>query len=299
MKYTLLTIAASALLTITSCKQENTTTTPILEVATVNENLAKVETSWITERVTKAKKRLNNTEAGKIVWQSMEAHGGLQRFFENGPLSFRFDYVPLDGSTRRYTDETLDTWNNKAVHWKPEDTTQRFGWDGEKAWKQVSDSTAFPFDMRFWALTPYYLAGSPFILDGEGVNLEKLEDKTWKNNNYDVVKITFSKGTGDAPDDYYIIYVGKEDHKVAVVRYIVSYPKYFPNGGAAPEKLMEVQGTTIVNGIELPTGFHTHWLTEDEEAGEHITTITIDNIRFNPEIEKSYFDIPEGAIIIE
>jgi len=297
MKYTFLAIAASALLITTSCKQENTTATP--EVATVNDNLAKVETSWITERVAKTEKRLNSTEAGKIVWQSMEAHGGLQRFFENGPLSFRFDYVPLDGSTRRYTDETVDTWRNKAVHWNPEDTTQRFGWDGEKAWKQVTDSTAFPYDMRFWALTPYYLAGSPFILDGEGVQLERLEDKTFKNINYDVIKITFNEGTGDAPDDYYIIYVGKEDRKVAVVRYIVSYPKYFPNGGNSPEKLMEVQGTTIIDGIELPSGFHTHWLTEDQEAGEHITTIKIDQIRFDSEIEKSYFDVPVGAEIIE
>lgn len=299
MKYTFLAIATSALLITTSCKQENTAETTSPEAAPVNINLAKAESSWITERVAASQARLNSTEAGKIVWQAMEAHGGLQRFFENGPLSFRFDYVPVDGSTRRYTEETLDTWNNKAVHWQPEDTTQRFGWDGEKAWKQVKDSTVFPYDMRFWALTPYYLAGSPFILDGEGVNLEKLEDKTFKDNNYDVVKITFSEGTGDAPDDYYIIYVGKEDHKVAVVRYIVSYPKYFPNGGAAPEKLMEVQGTTVVDGIELPSGFHTHWLTKDEEAGEHITTIKIDNIRFNSEIEKSYFDIPKGAEIIE
>lgn len=299
MKKTTLAITLLTLLLITACKQQPEATQSQTTAQTENKNLARVPDSWIKDRVEKTEKRLTQTEAGKIVWQAMEAHGGLQRHFENGPLSFKFDYVPLDGSTRRNTYQTIDTWSNKARHQNVDDRSQEFGWTGEKAWKKVKDSTAFPFDMRFWALTPYYFLGQPFILDGEGVQLEKLEDKTHKDISYHAVKVTFAAGTGDAPDDYYVLYFGKDNHKLAVIRYIVSYPKYFPKGKHLPEKLMELQGTTVVDGIEFATGYHTHWLTEDEKAGEHITTIKVSNIKYAGETEKNYFEMPAGATVIE
>lgn len=298
MKKIAITCSVISLLITLSCKEQTTEATP--DAPEVNKsNLAITPSSWITERVAKAEKELTATAAGTIVWQAMEAHGGLQRYYENGPLSFHFDYVPEDGSTRRNTYQTIDTWSNKARHQHVEDRTQEFGWTGEKAWKKVKDSTAFPFDMRFWALTPYYFLSQPFVLDGEGVKLEQLADKTHKDVTYDAIKVTFAAGTGDAPDDYYVLYFGKENHKLAVIRYIVSYPQYFPDGGHLPEKLMELQGTTTVNGIELATGYHTHWLTKEEQAGEHITTIEVDEISFKPKTTKDYFNAPQGATIIE
>ncbi len=255
--------------------------------------------AWINERVAKAKERLDSTEAGKIVWQAMEAHGGLKKWYSNGPLAFQFKYVPLDGGTVRNTYQTIDTWSNKARHQHVADQSQEFGWTGEKYWKLVEDSTTFPFDMKFWALTPYYFLGQPFVLDGEGVRLEKLADKSHKDQTYDAVKVTFAPGTGSSPDDYYILYFGKEDHKLAVIRYIVSYPEYFEKGKHAPEKFMEIQGTTVADGIELATGYHTHWLAEEEQAGEHITTITVDGIRFDPLVKNIYFEMPAGAEVIE
>lgn len=130
----------------------------------------------------------------------------------------------------------------------------------QKNWKQVRDSTAFPFDMKFWALTPYYFRGQPFVLDGEGIQLEKLTDAAHKGTPYDATKVSFAAGTGKAPDEYYVLYFGKNDHKLAVIRYIVSYPAYFEAGKHAPEKFMELPGTTVVDGIKLATSYHTHWL---------------------------------------
>ncbi len=298
MKYIVHLFLITALINLISCKEK--TVAPVEKDSDKQiQHLARVPDSWILERVSEAKSQLNKTEAGKIVWQAMQAHGGLQNYYENGPLSFHFDYVPLDGSTRRNTYQTIDTWSNRARHQRVDDRSQEFGWTGETAWKKVKDTTAFPFDMRFWALTPYYFLGQPFVLEGEGVQLEKLNDKTHNDEIYDAIKVTFAQGTGDAPDDYYVLYFGKDDHKLAVIRYIVSYPQYFPDGGHLPEKLMEITGTTVVNGIELATGYHTHWLTKDEKAGEHITTITVDTIKFLPDTEDSYFEMPEGADVIE
>ncbi len=289
------------LVMITSCKNETTTPEQTSEpvIAKIDSDLVKVPESWITDRVAKAKQKLTATPAGSIVWNAMEAHGGLANWYSKGPIAFHFDYKPLDGSTQRNTYQTVDMWRNTARHQHADDRSQEFGWDGKKAWAKTTDSTAFKYNMRFWALTPYYFLAQPFVLDGQGVNLEQLEDKVFKDKLYDVIKVTFSEGTGDAPDDYYVLYFGKEDHQLGVIRYIVSYPGYFEKGKHLPEKFMELQGTTTINGITLSTGYHTHWLQEDETPGEHITTITVDDISFQPSAKKSYLQVPEGATILE
>lgn len=294
-------ICVVTLILITSCKKEKTTIAP-QEKGTntqAQSHLVKVPDSWVIERAAKAKKRLESSAAGTIVWNAMEAHGGLANWYTKGPIAFHFDYQPLDGSTRRNTYQTVDMWSNTARHQHYDDRSQEFGWDGSQAWSKTTDSTAFKYNLRFWALTPYYFLAQPFVLDGEGVILEQLEDKEFKDKMYHVIKVRFAEGTGDAPDDYYVLYFGKEDHKLGVIRYIVSYPGYFEKGKHLPEKFMELQGATTVDGIILSTGYHTHWLLEGEIPGEHITTITVDNISFQPETKKEYLEVPEGATILK
>ena len=260
---------------------------------------AMVPESWIAKRVENAKVRLEANDAGKVVWNAMKAHGGLERWYANGALSFRFDYKPLDGSTQRDSYQTIDTWSNKARHTSATDSTAHYGWTGDTAWVKAKDSTAFAYDTKFWALTPIYFLGQPFILDGDGVNLELLPQENYKEHTNDVVKVTFDAGTGDAPDDYYILYFDAETHLLKVIRYIVSYPAYFKDGGHAPEKFMDVLGEKEVDGIILPTAYKTHWLAENNLPGEYITEITVSDTHFEGKLNESYFDLPEGAKIIE
>jgi len=223
-------------------------------------SVAKVPNSWITNRVKKAKEKLNSSDAGKIVWQGMEAHGGLHKWYQNGPISFRFNYQPLDGGTPRDTYQAIDTWRSKARHYHVNDSTSQYGWDGNDAWVIAKDSTIFPYNTRFWSLTPYFFAAQPFVLDGNGVNLELLPQKTHNQRTQDVIKVTFDAGTGDAPNDYYVLYFDSVTHKLSVIRYIVSYPGYFKDGGHLPEKLMELSGEQLANGILFPKKYNPHRL---------------------------------------
>ena len=249
------------------------------------------------ERVATTQDRLNATEAGRRIWQAMEAHGGLARWFSNGPLQFQFNYQPLDGSTPRNTYEVANYWSAQTRHQLVEDTTVQFGWDGEQAWAYPTD-TLIPYNVRFWSLTPYYFVGIPFVLGDEGIHLASLGEATFEEKSYDLVKVTYDEDTGDAPDDYYIIYVGQEDHRVGALRYIVSYPGYFPDGGHAPEKLMALTGTQAIDGIILPEGYRTFWWKE-EQVGEHITDITVSEVLFRPEVRQDYFMVPDGAKVIQ
>lgn len=300
MKYTLIygVILFSSLL---SCKESSRPKQQVADTDFVKEtNHSAIPISWVNNRVEKAKKRLGSSEAGKVVWEAMEAMGGLDKWYTNGYLSFRFNYQPLDGSVPRDTYQTIDTWSNKARHVSTSDSTAIFGWDGKNAWVKAKDSTAFEYNLRFWALTPLYLAAQPFVLDGVGVNLEMLPQVNYKDVPQDVIKVTFDSGTGDAPDDYYILYFDTKSHVLTALRYIVSYPGYFPNGGNNPEKFMELVDRTTVNGINFPLKFNTYWSTEDgKPKGEPITTIELSDIGFQSQLEENFFSAPEGAKLLE
>ena len=251
---------------------------------------------WVEERVAAAQERLQASPAGQRLWQAMETHGGLATWYANGPLAFQFNYQPLDDGTPRNTYEVANYWSAQTRHQMINDTTVQYGWDGQRAWAIPTD-TLIPYNVRFWSLTPYYFVGIPFVLSDPGVNLELVGEDTFEDKTYDLVKATFGDGVGDAPDDYYVIYVGQDNHRVGAIRYIVSYPGYFPDGGHLPEKLMACDGAQTVDGITLPQGYRTFWWKEDQ-VGEHITDISVSRVAFRPNVRQDYFATPAGATVI-
>ena len=253
--------------------------------ATITSDLAVAPDSWIKDRVADAKERLGATTAGQKIWAAIEAHGGLSKWYSNGPVAFHFDYQPLDGSTRRDSYQVVDQWSVRSVHEVAANRTMKYGWDGQNAWS-FPDTANVGVNPRFWSNTPFYFIALPFVLADEGVNLEELAPKEYKGVTYDLVKATYKDGMGDAPDDFYVIYIHPETKQMGGLRYIVSYPGFFPNGGNSPEKFMEILGTQTSNGITIPMGYNTHWFKENEVA-EHITKIDVTDFEFLPELEKT------------
>ncbi|SDD55978.1 hypothetical protein SAMN05421636_10134 [Pricia antarctica] len=296
----LFTLTCVLLLAMVGCKHEKKQNAEVVTTsAEIDSTTVQVPASWIENRVAKAKEKLETSDAGKIVWEAMEASGGLSKWFANGPISFHFDYEPLDGGEPRNTKQVVDTWRNRARHFSTVDSTQQFGWDGEAAWVKAKDSSVFNYNTRFWSLTPYFFTGQPFVLEGKGTQLELLDQVTFKDNLYNAVKITYDSGTGDAPDDYYVLYFNTRSRKLEVIRYIVSYPGYFEKGKHLPEKFMELLGEQTVEGITFPENYKTYWLNEENAPGEHITDIQLSEIQFLPELESTYFDIPKDAQVLK
>ena len=255
--------------------------------------------NWVDERVEASQKRLESSEAGTLVWQSIQAHGGLDRWFSNGPLYFRFTYEPLGDRTTRDTYQTIDTWSSRARHQLASDRNTEFGWDGEHAWVAPDDAEV-KVNARFWALTPYYFVAMPFVLADPGVNLELVGDKELRGQSYRVVKATFASGTGDAPDDYYVLYFEPDTKKVAALRYVVSYPGFFPEGGHSPEKLMIYDGEQTIDGINFAKTFPTHkWDTETQMPGKKVTAIEMSAVEFRSDTPSSYFEAPEHAKLLK
>lgn len=283
---------------LTACKQTDQQKTTDAELE-ITEEASYPLKAWIDKRVAKAEERLNQTEAGKLVWQALQAHGGLQKFYGNGYLAFQFNYQPLGQGTGRNTHEVVDTWSNKARHSEVDNPDMQYGWNGKVAWEITPDGSPYPYDTRFWALTPYYFLGLPFVLDGQGVNLEKMESVNFKEAPQDVVRVTFDPGTGDAPDDYYILYFDQQTHLLSVIRYAVSYPGYFQKGQRGNERFMEVTGYKQTSGITFPTGYKTYMSLEDGSPGQYVTEITVSNLSFQNKVPDDYFNPPSNARLVE
>ncbi|MGB3463620.1 MAG: hypothetical protein WBA74_00045, partial [Cyclobacteriaceae bacterium] len=165
---------------------------------------------------------------------------------------------------------------------------------GSVAWKYPSDAE-IPYNYRFWALTPYYFAGMPFVFADTGVNLEKMDDLSYEGTTYHLVKATFGEGVGDAPDDYYILYIHPETSRLSAIRYVVSYPGYFKKGEHTQEKFMTYEGEQNAGGIIFPQKHRTFMWEENGKIGKYVTDITLSDIAFKPETEQSYFEVPEGS----
>lgn len=64
-------------------------------------------------------------------------------------------------------------------------------------------------------------------------------------------------------------------------------------------KIDRIDRVQQADGILLPESYKTHWLTEDEQAGEHITNVALSNVSFVSDLDTAYFDVPEGAQLLE
>jgi len=165
--------------------------------------------------------------------------------------------------------------------------------DGSKAWVSPADAE-FP-RARFHLLTwPYFLA-APFKLDDPGTNLDERGVQQLDGRNYLTAKLTFDEGVGDAPDDWYLLYVDPVTSQLKAMAYIVTY------GGVEPDQAeQEIHAITyenfgIVNGVVLSTKWRFwHWNEEQGIHGDPIGEVTLKNVRF-AEAEEGTFDKPADA----
>ena len=142
--------------------------------------------------------------------------------------------------------------------------------------------------------------GLPFVLADPGVNLEMLDEAQFEGTTYDVVKATFAAGTGDAPDDYYVLYIDRETSRVRAIRYVVSYKGFRPDGGHGPEKLMSYDGDISASGLTFAASHRTFEFNEETgEVGEKVTDVTVSDVAFKRDVAIDYYEPPAEAKVIE
>ena len=216
-----------------------------------------------------------------MLLEAMEAHGGLEHWYGNGILHFQWAYHMKDVGPEAVvkTVQDVDNLTMSAVHQVP-DSKIKFGLHQGEAWIHPADAQ-FAVPPRFWALTPYYFIGIPFVFADIGINaVAVLEDIEFEGAAYKQIKITYSQGTGDSPDDYYILLIHPETKKVKGARYIVTSP-LIAKEGPLPETFITLEEYQNVSGVLLATKYRS-FLMNANVIGKNIRHAVADDISFKP-----------------
>ena len=149
-----------------------------------------------------------------VLQQALDAHGGVSHWQDQAQLEF--DLYRQD----EFVDHQLIALRTRKVLLNND--TYRIGYDGVDYWVSP-DTTAFDGDVRFYHNLQFYFMALPFLFADPGIYYEPLEPRDFRGQSYDVLRITFEPGVGDASDDEYIAYFDPDSHQLILLLYTVTY----------------------------------------------------------------------------
>ena len=223
-----------------------------------------------------------------VVTSMIEAHGGYERWASAPAVSFTEKWAIPGVPEMPATRVVVEQGKRRAYHTIP-GTDMSMGWDGERAWGM---NWKVPMPPRFTALLNYYFTNLPWLVRDPGVVLGEVESAELRGEAVHAIMMTFEAGTGDTPDDYYLLYVDPKSRRLRGCEYIVTYAALLPEGveRTAPHELV-FDGFTKVNGLQVPTGFIVY------ENGELYAKCTFTDWSFTEPFDPTRMVPPEGAVL--
>jgi hypothetical protein len=104
--------------------------------------------------------------------------------------------------------------------------------------------------------------------------------------------MTFDPGTGDTPDDYYLLYIDPETHRLKATEYVVTYRAVLGEGEeSTPPHLLVYDQWTEVEGLTVPTHYTIY------EGAAVYATNQIRDWSFTRPFDLSRMAMPEGAVV--
>ncbi|MHC5005495.1 MAG: hypothetical protein ACYTJ0_20525 [Planctomycetota bacterium] len=164
--------------------------------------------------------------------------------------------------------------------------------DGTAAW--VAPSSAETSMARFHLLTwPYFLA-APFKLRDPGTVARKHPLSAIDGRLCETLKLTFAAGTGDTPDDWYLVHLDTTTDLVAAMAYIVTYGTPVAEASADPHAIV-YGGHRTIDGVVVPTEWtFRSWRADDGVQGDELGRARLRNVRFGA-LDESLFAKPADA----
>ncbi|WP_010522652.1 DUF6503 family protein [Aquimarina agarivorans] len=217
MKSILITYIFATLLT-TSCKNTNEATASSIALTQNQEDI---------------------TKADQIIEKTIQAHGG--NLYHTADYSFTFRKklyrFTNNGSDYTYT-VTYQKNNTTILDVITNGSFKRFVNEQEIELNQKQT------DAGFGALNSViYFATLPYKLNDPSVNKKLIEKTVIKNENYDVIEVTFNKeGGGKDHDDEFYYWINKKTHKIDYLAY-----NYQVNKGGV--RFRSFYNRSVVDGI--------------------------------------------------
>jgi len=172
-----------------------------------------------------------------------------------------------------------------------EDTVAIF--TGDEMYAMPSDSAVSPFTLKTWA----YFLEAPYKLNDPGTMMEKHDTAQIKGKTYDRAKLTFQSGTGDSPDDWYVLYRDQNNNKLKAMAYIVTAGRSVEEASKNPHAISYEDFQTI-EGVPVATMWKFwQWSEANGFSEVPIGEATLSNIEFLD--SGTLFQAPDGAKIMK
>ncbi len=232
----------------------------------------------------------------KLTMESIDTHGGIEKWRDNGLLKFRWTYHMTDRGATVDTIQTVDPISLAAVHTVP-DSDLTFGRTADgRYWVSPADAKFMP-PIQFWTLTPTYFIGIPFVFDDDQITFELLdESKTFEGKDYTQVKLSYHSSAGESPDDYYVLLLEPETKVIRGAYYTVTNPLVY-KGGPITEKFITLDNLQDIGGLKLAGGHKTYSMT-DGVIGEQMRYTDVSEVAF---LDRDSIDFtpPAGARFLD
>lgn len=207
-----------------------------------------------------------------------------------------FDFKVSFGTKERLNAKITMLTNSTKVKIEKKDGSQLI-YDGDQVFlfPNDADDKGARFDIFTWS----YFFAFPYKLDDPGTKWELGNLKTINNTEFQTAKLTFEKGTGDAPDDWYIIYTDTKNNLLQAAAYIVTYGS---NGDTAKAEAdphaITYQDFITINEIPFATKWKFYGWTETDGLTDQFGEATLSNIMFIDN-QETLFEVDQKSKIIK
>lgn len=182
------------------------------------------------------------TTVPPLLAKALSTHGGLENWQKMNTLQYT---LIIDGQPEK-TSVDLNSRQTLLAH-----PDYQIGFDGKDVWV-APNKMAYregKRSARFYHNLNFYFFAIPFVLADPGINYEVLDTASIAGETYDLLKISYDPGTGDAPDDYYICYFDRETHQLEWLRYTVTYYSGKPSDRY---NMLKYDTWQLVSGLLVP-----------------------------------------------
>ncbi|CAN5573547.1 hypothetical protein BH18VER2_BH18VER2_15300 [soil metagenome] len=226
--------------------------------------------------------------------RALEAHGGLAKWRSFAGVEYDLTWK---SAKRTLADHQLFDLQSRAGLITSEKYT--LGTSGGKVWIKPGLDALAGTPPRFYMTTPFYFFGMPFVFADAGTKEESLGKKTFRGQEYDVVKITYAKGTGDSPDDFYVADIDPATAHLKLVYYIVTDPairKDRPVAELEPHAIVFEEWQTV-DGLLVPKVAPFYNWTGSDIEGEPLGRLEFSAVKFTTEAPApAKFQKPADAV---
>ncbi len=227
--------------------------------------------------------------------RALEAHGGVTKWKTFASVEFDQTWSSAKGVKKDHQFFDLRSRDGLITS-----ETYTLGTRGGEVWIKPALDALGGTPPRFYMWTPFYFFGMPFVFADPGVVQESLGKKMFQGQEFDAVKVTFKKGTGDSSDDFYTIYLDPKSGQMKLVSYVVTYAalrKDKPMDQLEPHALV-FEEWQDANGLRVPKrGKFYNWKNENIE-GEPLGVMEFSNVNFSEKApDAAKFAKPADAVI--